>query len=305
MSKRYSILPIEYPDLWDRYKAAEAQKWNAQELDLSKDRFNDLSAEEQRVLKQILAFFVVSDGIVNENLVDNVKPLINIPEASFFYDFQVYDENIHNESYGLLIDSYIKDPTEREKMFSPIETMPTVAKKAQWALKWIGEDATLEEKIIAFACVEGLAFQTLFSFVFYFRDKGYMPGLCQANKLILLDEQSHYEFAVHMYNNYLNKIDSSKIKDIIMSCYEVEVQFIKDTIGNGLPGLTEPMLLQFLQFVTDRVLTDFGLGKVFNVTQPLAYMDKILMETRSNFFETKSDTYTSIERSVEKFDDDF
>jgi len=150
---RYSILPVEHIDIWDRYKSAEAQRWDAQEVDLSKDKFDRLSDREQDVLKQILAFFVVSDGIVNENLADNVCPEINIPEATFFYDYQRYNENVHNETYGLLIDSYIKDPVERDKMFSPIEHMETVKKKAQWALDWIGEDSSLEEKIISFACV--------------------------------------------------------------------------------------------------------------------------------------------------------
>jgi len=302
---RYSILPVEHIDIWDRYKSAEAQRWDAQEVDLSKDKFDRLSDREQDVLKQILAFFVVSDGIVNENLADNVCPEINIPEATFFYDYQRYNENVHNETYGLLIDSYIKDPVERDKMFSPIEHMETVKKKAQWALDWIGEDSSLEEKIISFACVEGLAFQVLFSYVFYFRDKEFMQGLCQANELILKDEQSHYEFAVHMYKNHLKKIDADTIKKIIMSCYDVEVTFIKETLGVGLPGLSPEMMNQFLQFVTDRVLVDFGLPREFNVTQPLAYMDKVLMETRSNFFEAKSGTYTQVTRSETKFDEDF
>ena len=217
---------------------------------------NRFVVREQDVLKQILAFFVVSDGIVNENLADNVCPEIDIPEATFFYDYQRYNENVHNETYGLLIDSYIKDPVERDKMFSPIEHMETVQKKAQWALDWIGEDSSLEEKIISFACVEGLAFQVLFSYVFYFRDKEFMQGLCQANELILKDEQSHYEFAVHMYKNHLKKVDSDTIKKIIMSCYDVEVTFIKETLGVGLPGLSPEMMNQFLQFVTDRVLVD-------------------------------------------------
>jgi ribonucleoside-diphosphate reductase beta chain len=304
--KKYSILPIEHLDLWERYKAAEAQKWNAQEIDLSQDKYESLTEREKEVLKIVLAFFVVSDGLVNENLAENVKPLIDKPEASFFYDYQIYNENVHNETYGLFIERYYHNLAEKEEMFSPIESMETIRKKANWALDWIGKEASLEHKIVAFSIVEGLFFSGLFSLVFYFRQGGKLPGLCQGNELILKDENSHYEFAVNLYKNHLpNKLSDDEILSMVLSSYEIEKTFIEETLTTGLPGLTVEKMLEYIQYVADTILIDYGLPKHFNSKQPLEYMNRILMDTRSNFFESKSGTYTHITQSENLFDDDF
>lgn len=304
--KRYSILPVQYKDLWDRYKVAEAQKWNAQEIDLSQDKYDSLTDNEKSVLKTILAFFIVSDGIVNENLVDNVLPQIEEEEAKFYYAYQVYIENVHNETYGLFTDKYIKNLAEREIMFAPIEHMETVRKKAQWALDWISNDASLAHKIAAFAIVEGGFFSSLFSTVFYFRQGGKLPGLCQGNELILKDENSHYEFAINYYKNYLkDKLPQEELRTLILSAYEVEEVFVKEMLEKELPGLTKSLMIQYIQYTWDTILVDFNLPKQFNVTQPLEYMNRILMNVRSNFFETKSGEYTHIIQSENLFDEDF
>jgi ribonucleoside-diphosphate reductase beta chain len=304
--KRYSILPIEHKDLWERYKSAEAQKWNAQEVDLSQDKYESLTQREKEVLKIVLAFFVVSDGLVNENLALNITPEIDIPEAEFFYAYQVYNENVHNETYGLFIDRYYHNIEEKAMMFSPIENMETVRKKANWALDWIGNDKSLAHKIVAFSIVEGLFFSGLFSLVFYFRQGGKLAGLCQGNELILKDENSHYEFAVNLYQNHLKEhLSREELLSMILSAYEVEKTFIEETLTTGLPGLTVEKLIQYIQYVTDTILVDYGLNKYFNVSQPLEYMNRILMDTRSNFFESKSGTYTHITQSENLFDDDF
>jgi ribonucleoside-diphosphate reductase beta chain len=303
--KRYSIIPIQYPTLWERYKTLEHQVWNAQEIDFSQDKFNDLSIREKEVLKIILAFFVVSDGLVNENLAENIKPQVEQAEAAYFYDFQIAQENVHNETYGLIIDSYYKDPVEREEMFSPIEHMDTVRRKAEWALKWINNDVPLEQKVFAFGIVENIYFAGLFAAVFYFRASEKLPGLIQANELICRDEGAHYEFANHYYKNFLEAIPNATMIEMVMSAYEVEKTFVEETLGTGLPGLTSEMMIQYIQFITDNFLESYGLPKQFNVTQPLEYMNKILMNTRSNFFEKKSGTYTKIQMSDKLFSDDF
>lgn len=301
---RYSIFPIEKKDLWDRYKAAQSQFWVAEEIDLSQDKWDKLKSEERRILKQILGFFTVSDGIVMENIATSFISAVNEPEAEFYYGQQLYIEGVHAELYGLFIESYIKNESEKNEMFTPIESMDTVKKKAQWALKWLNSDSFIE-RLVAFSVIEGLFFSGLFSIVFYFRQGGMLPGLCKGNELIFKDENSHYEFAINYYKNYTDGLPKSRVKEIILEALEIEQTFIQETIGNGLPGLTPSMMQQYVEYVTDTILTDYGIEKLFNVGQPLAYMDRILLDSRSNFFEGRSTSYSRVTVTDSLVDDDF
>lgn len=301
---RYSIFPIEKKDLWDRYKAAQSQFWVAEEIDLSQDKWDKLKSEERRILKQILGFFTVSDGIVMENIATSFISAVNEPEAEFYYGQQLYIEGVHAELYGLFIESYIKNESEKNEMFTPIESMDTVKKKAQWALKWLNSDSFIE-RLVAFSIIEGLFFSGLFSIVFYFRQGGMLPGLCKGNELIFKDENSHYEFAINYYKHYTDGLPKSRVKEIILEALEIEQTFIQETIGNGLPGLTPSMMQQYVEYVTDTILTDYGIEKLFNVGQPLAYMDRILLDSRSNFFEGRSTSYSRVTVTDSLMDDDF
>ena len=303
--KRYSIFPIEKKDLWDRYKAAQSQFWIAEEVDLSQDKWDKLTEDERRVLKQILGFFTVSDGIVMENIATSFISTVEEPEAEFYYGQQLYIEGVHAELYGLFIESYIKNESEKAQMFTPIESMETVKKKAQWALKWLNSES-FEERLIAFSVIEGIFFSLLFSYVFYFRQGGLMPGLCSGNELIFRDENGHYEFAVHYYKNHTSQsVPKERIKEIILEALEIEKTFNKEVLITGLPGLTSTMMEQYVEYVADTVLTDYGIPKVFNVSQPLAYMDRILLDSRSNFFERRSTSYSRVSSSDSLIDEDF
>ena len=303
--KRYSIFPIQEQDIWNAYQAALDQHWVAGEVDLKNDRYDQLSPQEKKVLKTILAFFVVSDGIVNENIVHSLIQDAPCLEAECFYGFQVLNEQVHAETYGLFVEEYIKDAKEKAEMFSPIESMETVRKKAEWALKWLNSDSKAH-RMIAFAVVEGLFFSSLFATVFYFKAGNKVPGLIHGNELIRRDENSHYEFAVMMYKKYFtNDISLSEIKDIILEAYEVEKVFVEEMLEVELPGYTKAMVTQYIQFVTDTILQSFGISAHFKVKQPLAFMDAISLESKSNFFERRSGTYTKVEASESVFDDNF
>lgn len=309
-SKRFSILPIKHMDLWKMFKKAQSDYWVAEEMDLSKDNFSELSPEEKEYLKNLLAFFTVSDGIVIENLAVNFLREIDIPEALYFYAFQTVIEGIHSEMYGLLVDTYIKDPIEKDEMFNAVEKLDTVRKKAGWAIKWINSDSFVE-RLIAFACVEGIAFSSTFAGVFWFRSRNKMPGLGAANELILRDEGQHFEFAVYLYNNYINdeyKLGEDRIREIILGCCEVEETFVNETMPTGLDGLIKSDMIQYVRYVTDTVLMDFGLPAKFNVTNPLEYMARISLPRRGNFFERRGNNdYTRVEipKSGAIFADDF
>lgn len=309
-TKRWSILPIKHMDLWTRYKNAQKQNWVAEEIDLSKDHFHELSEKEQVYLKNLLAFFAVSDGIVIENLAVNFLQEVDIPEAQFFYGFQIAIESVHSEAYGLLVDTYIKDPIEKDMMFNAVEKIPAVANKAEWAIKWI-KSPSFVERLIAFACVEGIAFSSTFAGIFWYRSRNKMPGLCNANELILRDENSHYEFANYFYNNYVedsNKIEVSVIKSIILGCYEAEKVFVENTMPSGLDGLSKDDMIQYVKYVTDTVLMDFGCGIHFGVSNPLDYMNRISLQRRGNFFESRGNNdYTRVDIPTGGivFDDDF
>lgn len=303
-NKRYTIFPIQHKGLWDRYIAARDQFWVPEEIDLSRDKWHLLKDKEKSVLELAIGFFVASDIIVNENIATTFLDKISESEAEFYYHLQLSMEDIHSHMYSLFVEAYI-ETDRRDKMFNAATEIPAVKKKTDWAKKWMESDS-FEESMVAFACVEGLAFSVLFSLIFYFKDKDILPGLCKGNLLILKDEQSHYEFGVHYFKNYTDGLSTERIKEIILDCCEVEKQFAIDVIGDGLPGLTLNMMNQYIEFVTDGVLSDFGVSKVFNVSNPLQYMYQISLDNRSNFFETRAvNEYTRAAQSEVLFDEDF
>jgi ribonucleoside-diphosphate reductase beta chain len=291
---RFVLFPIEHHDIWDYYKKAESVFWTAEEIDLSSDlidweRLND---GEKHFVKNVLAFFAASDGIVNENLAENFVSEVQYTEAKFFYGFQIMMENIHSETYSLLIDTYIKDKEEQNYLFNAIDTIPAVQKKAQWALKWIGSESFVE-RLIAFAAVEGIFFSGSFCSIFWLKKRGLMPGLSFSNELISRDEGLHCDFAVHLYNNHIeNKLTRDRIMEIIGSALEIEKEFITESLPVDLIGMNKDLMKQYLEYVADRLLVDLGVGKVYNSENPFDFMQNIAMENKTNFFEKRVSDYS-------------
>lgn len=288
--KRYSIFPIKNQDLWDAYKAAEKQTWVPEEVDLSKDKYKELNSEEQFYLKNILAFFTISDGLVIDNLCGNVIDNVDIEEAKYYYNHQAFIEQVHANGYGLLIDTYIKDVNEKNDLFNSMKTNPAVNAKASWAEHWL-TNGTFVEKLIAFACVEGIAFSSVFAGVFWFRSRNKMTGLAEMNELILRDEGFHYEFALQMFNSYVKdeyKPSKERITEIVLSCYETEKKFVEESLPDGLQGLTKDMMIEYVKFVVDIVLKDFTGETHFKAKNPLDYMKKIGLSSKNNFFERRT-----------------
>lgn len=309
-TKRYSIFPIKNYDLWEYYKQAESQTWNAQEVNLAQDTYSELSENEKIYLKNILAFFTISDGLVIDNLCDNVIDNVGISEAEYYYRHQSFMEQVHAESYSLLIDTYIKDLQEKEELFNAMATNVAVREKASWAEYWLTEGSFVE-KLIAFACVEGIAFSSVFGGVFWFRSRNKMPGLGEMNELILRDEGHHYEFAVNLYKKYVKeeyKPSKERVQEIILSCFETERLFIEKSMPDGLQGMTKEMMTDYVKFVTDVVLKDFTGKSYFNKKNPLSFMAKIGIGSKHNFFERRTGEYTKVEIPSDKtniFNDDF
>jgi len=308
--KRYSIFPIKNQDLWDAYKAAEKQTWVAEEIDLAQDKYEDLNDDEKFYLKNILAFFTISDGLVIDNLCDNVIDNIDISEAKYYYNHQMFIEQVHANGYSLLIDTYIKDNKEKEDLFNSMITNDAVRAKASWAENWLN-NGTFVEKLIAFACVEGIAFSSVFAGVFWFRSRNKMPGLGEMNELILRDESFHYEFALQMFNNYVKddyKPSKEKIKEVILSCFETERKFVEESLPDGLQGMSKDMMMGYVEFVTDIVLNDFIGETKFNTKNPLDFMKKIGLSSKNNFFERRTGGgYTRVDIPTTNdgiFDDD-
>ena len=291
---RFVIFPIEHHDIWEWYKKMEASFWTAEEIDLSED-LNDwkskLSDDEKYFIKHILAFFAASDGIVNENLAENFVNEVQYSEAKFFYGFQIMMENIHSETYSLLIDTYVKDPKEKDSLFNAIETFPAIKKKADWALKWIESDS-FAERLIAFAAVEGIFFSGAFCSIFWLKKRGLMPGLSFSNELISRDEGVHCDFAVHLHNKHLvNKVSSKRIKEILLDALNIEREFITESLPISLIGMNSKLMTQYLEFVTDRLLVELNCEKEYNVTNPFDFMDMISLQGKTNFFEKRVSEY--------------
>ena len=291
---RFVIFPIQHHDIWEWYKKMEASFWTAEEIDLHQD-LNDwntkLNKDEKYFIKHILAFFAASDGIVNENLAENFVNEVQYSEAKFFYGFQIMMENIHSETYSLLIDTYVKDEGEKTKLFQAIEIFPAIKKKAEWALKWIDSDS-FAERLIAFAAVEGFFFSGSFCSIFWLKKRGLMPGLTFSNELISRDEGVHCDFAVHLHNNHLvNKVPKERIEEILLDALQIEKEFITESLPVSLIGMNAKLMTQYLEFVTDRLLVELECEKKHNVTNPFDFMDMISLQGKTNFFEKRVSEY--------------
>jgi ribonucleoside-diphosphate reductase subunit M2 len=312
-TKRYVIFPIKRDDVWKMYKKSEANFWTTEELDLSKDLkdFNTLNDKEKYFIENILAFFAASDGIVNENLVERFCKDVQLLEAKFFYGFQIAMENIHSETYSLLIDTYVKDLTKKQKLFNAIETIPSVKKKAEWALQWISDEkSTFGTRVIAFAAVEGIFFSGSFCSIFWLKKRGLMPGLCFANELISRDEGLHTEFAVLMYSMLKDKPSNEIILTIIKEAVELEKEFITESLPCNLIGMNMNLMKQYIEYVSDRLLLMLGLEKEYNSSNPFPWMELISVQGKTNFFEKRVGEYsnkagTETENNVFELDDDF
>ncbi len=291
---RFVIFPIQHHDIWDWYKKQEACFWTAEEIDLHQDLTdwnNKLTDDERYFIKHILAFFAASDGIVNENLAENFVNEVQYSEAKFFYGFQIMMENIHSETYSLLIDTYVKNEAEKNTLFKAIENFPAIKKKADWALKWI-ESPSFAERLIAFAAVEGIFFSGAFCSIFWLKKRGLMPGLTFSNELISRDEGMHCDFAVHLHNNHLvNKVPKERIQDIIINALDIEREFITESLPVSLIGMNAKLMTQYLEFVADRLLLELGCEKVYNATNPFDFMEMISLEGKTNFFEKRVSEY--------------
>ena len=314
-NSRFVIFPIKHPDIWDWYKKMEASFWTAEEIDLSQDLtdWNEkLTADERYFIKHILAFFAASDGIVNENLAENFVNEVKYAEAKFFYGFQIMMENIHSETYSLLIDTYVKDDNEKDLLFRALDVFPAIKKKADWALKWI-ESPSFAERLIAFAAVEGIFFSGAFCSIFWLKKRGLMPGLTFSNELISRDEGVHCDFAVHLHNHHLiNKVSKSRIKEIIVDALNIEREFITESLPVSLIGMNAKLMTQYLEFVADRLLVELECERVYNTSNPFDFMDMISLQGKTNFFEKKVAEYqkagvmnTDSEAQKITFDADF
>lgn len=305
---RFVIFPIEHNDIWEFYKQHQAAFWTAEEVDLTNDirDWEALTDNEKYFIKNVLSFFAASDGIVNENLAENFYREVQYPEAKFFYGFQLAMENIHSLMYSLLIDTYINNPKEKDECFNAIDRLPAVQKKAKWALEWI-ENASFAERLVAFAAVEGIFFSGSFCSIFWMKSRGIMQGLCNANSLIFKDENLHCDFAIHLLNNHLeNKPSEKRIKEIMLSALEIEKEFITESLPVSLIGMNSNLMKQYLEFVVDGLLVKMGCSKEFNVEQPFKFMEQIAVETKGNFFESRTMEYQKAKlNETITFTDDF
>lgn len=307
---RFVLFPIEHQDIWEMYKKQQACIWTAEEIDLAQDLNdwrNKLTDDERYFVKNVLAFFAASDGIVNENLADNFVSEVQYTEAKFFYGFQIMMENIHSETYSLLIDTYINDKEEKNRLFNAIETIPAVKKKAEWALKWI-DSPNFQERLVAFAAVEGIFFSGSFCSIFWLKKRGLMPGLSFSNELISRDEGMHCDFAVMLHNNHLvNKVSEARIYEIIISALEIEKEFIIESLPVRLIGMNSELMKQYLEFVADRLLVDLGCSKAYNSENPFDFMMNISLQGKTNFFEKRVGEYQKsgvMNKSEDAFDFD-
>lgn len=292
--QRFVLLPIHYQSVWDMYKKAVASFWVAEEIDLYQDLadWEKLSADEKHFISHVLAFFSSSDGIVNENLALRFYNDVQIPEARCFYGFQIAMENIHAETYALLIDTYIKDQAEKNHLFNAMETVPAVKKKADWAMKWIYSDsATFPMRLLAFAAVEGIFFSGSFCAIFWLKKRGLMPGLTFSNELISRDEGLHTDFACLLYNMLEEKLTDEQVLELITEAVEIEKEFISEALPVSLIGINAKLMRQYIEFIADRLLRELGQPNHYNATNPFDWMELISLEGKTNFFEKKVAEY--------------
>ena len=291
---RFVLFPIQHEDIWSFYKKAEASFWTAEEIDLSPDLIDwetKLNDDERHFIKHVLAFFAASDGIVNENLAEHFLAEVQYTEAKFFYGFQVAMENIHSETYSLLIDTYIKDQKEKNHLFNALDTIDCVRKKADWALRWI-DNGSFAERLVAFAAVEGIFFSGSFCSIFWLKKRGLMPGLSFSNELISRDEGLRCDFACLLYTKHLvNQLSKDQVQKIILDAVEIEKEFVTDALPVKLIGMNAELMAQYIEFVADRLLTELGNPKVFNTANPFDFMDMISIQGKTNFFEKRVAEY--------------
>ena len=310
--KRFVAFPIQYNDIWEMYKKQVDCFWRAEEIDLSKDLddWKKLTADEKHFVSMILAFFAASDGIVLENLASRFMSDVQVSEARAFYGFQIAMENIHSETYSLLIETYINDKLEKDKLFNALDHFPCIKKKSDWAQKWIKDNRSgFATRLVAFACVEGIFFSGAFSSIFWLKKRGLMPGLTFSNELISRDEALHTEFAVLLYDKMENKLKKSKVHEIIRDAVEIETEFICDALPCRLIGMNSMLMTQYIQFVADRLCVQLGYDKIYNVTNSFDFMDMISLESKTNFFEKRVSEYALADKTVDDntfdFSDDF
>ena len=295
--KRYVLYPIEHTSVWEYYKKAVASFWTAEEIDLTKDKDHwvKLTKDEQEFIKHTLAFFAASDGIVNENLALRFMNEIDIAEVKCFYGFQIAMENIHSETYSLLIDTYIDDPVEKDRLLNAIETIPIIQKKANWCFKWINDiDSEFIYRLVAFACVEGIFFSSSFCSIYWLKKKGLMPGLTFINELISRDESLHTEFAILLFHHFKNEnnFDNNKIIQMVTEAVELEKEFATYSLEKNLIGMNSGLMGQYIEYVGDRLLIQLGFDKKWNVANPFDFMELISISSKTNFFESRVSQYS-------------
>ena len=305
---RFTVFPLRYPELWELYKKAQMSNWTAEEIDLAKDMddWNNLSKDEKHFVKYILAFFASSDGIVFENLSINFAKEVQLSEARSFYAYQEHNEMVHGETYSLLIEKYITDVVEKEETFRAIETIPCIKKKADWALKWFDQDLPFGERLVAFACVEGVFFSGSFCAIFWLKKRGLMPGLAFSNELISRDEAMHQEFAVALFGLLKNKPSELIVRTIISSAVAIEKEFILEALPCKLIGMDSQKMSEYIEFVADRLLKQLGYQPTWNTKNPFDFMENISLDGKTNFFEKRVGDYAKFSNEGEiNFDEDF
>ena len=312
-TNRYVMFPIQDQDIWQMYKKQVECFWRAEEIDLSKDvtHWETLDQKEKYFVSMILAFFAASDGIVLENLAMRFMGEVQLSEARAFYGFQIAMENIHSETYSLLIDTYIKDREEKTMLFQAIDNFPCIKKKADWAIKWINDKrSSFATRLIAFACIEGIFFSGAFCSIFWLKKRGLMPGLTFSNELISRDEALHTEFAVLLYSKLNKKITKAKVLEILKEAVEIEKEFICDALPCRLIGMNSDLMCQYIEFVADRLSVQLGYDKIYNKSNPFDFMEMISIQRKTNFFENKVSEYALATKMVDNndafdFTDDF
>jgi ribonucleotide reductase beta subunit family protein with ferritin-like domain len=306
---RFTVFPIKHENLWAMYKKAQMSNWTAEEIDFSKDMddWDGLSDNEKHFIKYILAFFAGSDGIVFENINNNFADEIQLTEARSFYAYQCHNEMVHGETYSKLIDKYIKSSTEKNQLFEAIKTIPCIERKAKWAMKWFSKERPFAERLLAFACVEGIFFSGSFCAIFWLKKRGLLPGLCFSNELISRDEGMHQEFAVEVFNMLKNKPSASVIEEIIRDAVSIEKEFITDALPCSLIGMNSDKMIEYIEYVADRLAKQVGHDKIWNTKNPFDFMENISLDGKTNFFEKRVGDYGKMDEDSTniEFDEDF
>jgi ribonucleoside-diphosphate reductase subunit M2 len=290
-TNRFVLYPVKYTDIWNMYKTAVSAFWQVEEIDLSKDiedwesKLND---NERLFIENILSFFAASDGLVDENLVTRFYNDVKIPEARAFYTFQMAMETVHSEMYSLMLDTFVKDKSRREVLFNGMNTIPAIKRKADWTIKWIEDDnAPFCQRLVAFAIVEGIMFSGAFASIYWLKERNLMPGLCASNVAISRDESLHTEFAILLYQHLKNKLSQNQIEQIIKEAVEIEIQFITESIPCNMLGMNSGLMSEYVRYVADRLIVQLGYSKIYNVSNPFPFMDRIALENKVNFFEER------------------